>query len=152
MLNSLIDLFTNYFLICPLVAFLAAQLIKFILTLILAGRVDFHQFLANGGMPSSHTSTAWALTISIGRVEGFGSPITAVAVILTMIVMIDAMGVRRATGENAKVINKIAKDLFEGKTTQYLAKDLKEYIGHKPLEVLVGAVIGLAVPLLIAPF
>ena len=62
------------------------------------------------------------------------------------------MGVRRATGENAKVLNKIAHDLFEEKTTQYLAKDLKEYIGHKPYEVLVGAIIGGIIPLLIQPF
>ena len=66
--------------------------------------------------------------------------------------MIDAMGVRRATGENAKVINRIAKDLFEWKTVEYMGKSLKEYVGHKPLEVLIGAIIGLIIPIVINPF
>lgn len=152
MMQALSDLFSNYHLICSLLAFLTAQFIKFILTLIFMGKIDFRKFFENGGMPSSHTSTVWALTVSVGRVCGFGSPIAAVSVIFTMVVMIDAMGVRRATGENAKVINRIAKDLFEWKTVEYMGKNLKEYVGHKPLEVLIGAIIGLIIPIVIAPF
>ena len=151
-MQALSELFSNYHLICSLLAFLTAQFIKFILTLIFMGKVDFRKFFENGGMPSSHTSTAWALTVSVGRVCGFGSPIAAVSVIFTMVVMIDAMGVRRATGENAKVINRIAKDLFEWRIVEYMGKNLKEYIGHKPLEVLIGAIIGLIIPIVINPF
>ena len=152
MMQALSELFSNYHLICSLLAFLTAQFIKFILTLIFMGKIDFRKFFENGGMPSSHTSTVWALTVSIGRVCGFHSPSAAVAGSGTMVVMIDAMGVRRATGENAKVINRIAKDLFEWKTVEYMGKSLKEYVGHKPLEVLIGAIIGLIIPIVIAPF
>lgn len=152
MWNSIVELFSNYHLICSLVAFFAAQLIKFIITWIYYGKVDFRKFFENGGMPSSHTSTVWALSVSIGRVEGFYSSTAAVSVILTVIVMIDAMGVRRATGENSKAINQIMRELFEWKPTEYEPKNVRKYVGHKPPEVLIGAVIGLIVPLLIRPF
>ena len=146
------DIFKNYHLICPLVAFFSAQFIKFILTLIQAKKLDFKKLIENGGMPSSHTSTVWSLTVSFGVVSGVKSQIFALSLILTMIVMIDALGVRRATGENAKALNKIVHDLFEDYNIELLAKDLKEYVGHKPLEVLAGAVIGIIVPFIIKPF
>lgn len=151
-MNNIFEVFENYHLICSLAAFIAAQLAKFLITLIFHKQLDFKKLFENGGMPSSHTSTVWALTVSLGMVEGVKSTVFAVAFIFTMVVMIDAMGVRRATGENAKVLNKIARDLFEDKNIQYLAKDLKEYVGHKPLEVLVGAVVGVIIPFIIRPF
>lgn len=151
-MNDILNIFNNYHLICSLAAFVAAQLAKFLIILIFKKQLDFRKLFENGGMPSSHTSTVWALTVSLGIVEGVTSSVFAVAFIFTMVVMIDAMGVRRATGENAKVLNKIARDLFEDKNIQYLAKDLKEYVGHKPLEVLVGAIIGVVIPFIIKPF
>lgn len=152
MINGIVELFSNYHLICPLVAFFAAQFIKFVITWLYCGKVDFRKFLENGGMPSSHTSTVWALSVSIGRTEGFYSSTAAVSVILTVIVMIDAMGVRRATGENSKAINQIMRELFEWKPFEYEPKNVRKYKGHKPTEVLIGAIIGFIVPLLIEPF
>lgn len=151
-MTEILGIFQNYHLICSFAGFATAQLVKFILTFVFMKKIDFRKFFENGGMPSSHTATVCALTISLGKVYGTKDPVFAISVILMMVVIIDAMGVRRATGENAKVLNKIAHDLFEEKTTQYLAKDLKEYIGHKPFEVLVGAVIGVIIPFLIQPF
>lgn len=151
-MSVFLDIFKNYHLVCPLVAFFTAQVIKFILTIIFAKKIDFRKLIENGGMPSSHTSTVWALTVSFGIVSGVKSQIFALAFIFTMVVMIDAMGVRRATGETTKALNKIVHDLFEEYNIQLLAKDIKEYVGHKPLEVLAGAVIGIAIPFLISPF
>lgn len=151
-MSTFYDIFKNYHLICPLAAFISAQLIKFILTLIFAKKLDFRKLFENGGMPSSHTSTVWALTISFGIVSGVKSQIFALSLILTMIVMIDALGVRRATGETTKALNNIVHRLFEDHNIELLAKDLKEYVGHKPLEVLAGAVIGIVIPLIIKPF
>lgn len=145
-------MFQNYHLVCSLFGFLSAQIFKFFITLIAMRKLDFKKLFENGGMPSSHTATVIALTVSIGRVLGTKSEIFAVAFILSMVVMIDAMGVRRATGENAKVLNKIIHDIFEEKNTKYLADDVREYVGHKPLEVLVGAIIGIIIPFVIAPF
>lgn len=151
-MTGITELFGNYYLVCSFVAFAAAQIVKFLLAFALEKKADFTRLFGNGGMPSSHTSTVCALTVSLARVQGIGSALFAVSAVFTMVIIIDAMGVRRATGENAKVLNKIMHDLFEEKTSQYLAKDLKEYIGHKPFEVLVGAVIGILIPLLIRPF
>ncbi|MBE6572126.1 MAG: divergent PAP2 family protein [Ruminococcaceae bacterium] len=149
-MGNFLDLFTNYHIICPFFGFITAQVVKLIITLICAKKLDLKKLFENGGMPSSHTSTVCALAFSLGIVLGFDSPVTAISFVLAMVVIIDALGVRRATGRNAKVINKIAHDLFEEKTTKYLAKDLKEYVGHEPLEVFVGAIIGIAVPYIAA--
>lgn len=141
---------SNYFhIVCPLSGFLIAQIAKFIITLIINKKIDFRKLLCNGGMPSSHTSTVCALAVSIGIKHSVASPLFAIAAVLAMIVMIDAMGVRRAAGEQAKVLNKITRDLFEKGTTQYLAKDLKEYVGHTPFQVLIGAIVGVAMPFII---
>lgn len=150
-MNNFLHLFGNYHVICPFFGFISAQVIKLIITLLGAKKLDPKKLIENGGMPSSHTATVCALAFSLGIVEGFDSPITAVSFVLAMVVIIDALGVRRAAGRHAQVINKIVHDLFEQKTTKYLAKDLKEYIGHEPLEVFVGAIIGIAVPYIIAP-
>ena len=149
-MNNFFELFKNYHIICPFFGFITAQVVKLFLTLISIKKLDPKKLIENGGMPSSHTATVCALAFSLGIVEGFGSPLTAISFVLMMVVIIDALGVRRATGRNAQVINKIVHDLFEEKTTKYLAKDLKEYVGHEPLEVFVGAIIGIAVPYIVA--
>lgn len=148
-MTHIIGIFRNYHLMCALSGFLIAQIAKFIITLIMHKKIDFHKLLCNGGMPSSHTSTVCSLAVSIGIVYGTSDPLFAIAVVLAMIVMIDAMGVRRAAGEQAKVLNKIARDLFEKGTAQYLAKDLKEYVGHTPFQVLIGAVVGIITPFIL---
>ncbi len=150
-MGNFLDLFTNYHCLCPLFGFLTAQIVKFFVTLIKAKKLDPKKLFENGGMPSSHTSTVCALAFSLGIAEGFDQPVTAVGFILMMVVIIDALGVRRATGKNAQVLNKIAHDIFEEKNIKYLAKDLKEYVGHEPLEVLVGGIIGIAIPYILAP-
>lgn len=151
-MNNFLDIFENYTLICAVTAWAIAQLIKFILTLAFSKTVDFKKFIATGGMPSSHTSTVCALATSIGLIEGFSSVSFSLAAILAVVVMVDATGVRRATGENAKVLNKLISDVFVEKNSEYFTKDLKELVGHKPIEVLCGAFLGILIPFIIRPF
>ena len=151
-MTHIAGIFQNFHLMCAFAAFIVAQVAKFIITLIINKKIDFHKLLCNGGMPSSHTSTVCSLAISFGIVNGTRDPLFAISVVLAMIVMIDAMGVRRAAGEQAKVLNKIARDLFEKGTAQYLAKDLKEYVGHTPFQVLIGAVVGIITPFIMQAF
>lgn len=101
---------------------------------------DVRRFFGAGGMPSTHSALSMSVAVSIGYIGGWGSNIFALALITSMIVMADAAGVRRATGEQAKVLNKIILEFFE----EMKIKDerLKELVGHTPFEVIVGALIG----------
>lgn len=121
-------------------AWLIAQLIKILLHLIATGQFNLQLIKESGGMPSSHSATVCAICVSIGRTQGFDSPLFALAAVLAMIVMYDATGVRRATGEQGKVLIKLI-DMM--KLHDQLQTTLKEVLGHKPLEVLAGAVIGI---------
>jgi len=141
------DLIGNYALMCALAGWFSAQTLKIFTALIKEKKLDFKKFLSNGGMPSSHTSTVWALCLSIGKSEGVRSSTFAVSFMLAFIVMVDATGVRRAAGEQAKSLNQIVYDMTDDKPV-YMKKKLKELIGHTPLEVVVGALLGALIVLL----
>lgn len=146
-MNVLNQLLTNDMLICAVIAYFAAQIIKIFTTLWRDGKFSLAVIVSSGGMPSSHSSTVVALTISCARMYGVGSPLFAICFILAAIVMYDATGVRRAAGEQAKLLNHIVTDLFSG-DPNYSQKALKELIGHTPLQVVMGALLGLLVGLL----
>ena len=98
-------------------------------------------------MPSSHSSTVTALCVAVGLTDGFQSSVFAVSFILALVVMYDAAGVRRAAGQQAKILNKIVEDW--GKTNyRDTEKKLKELLGHTPVEVFAGALLGIAIALL----
>jgi len=101
-----------------------------------------------GGMPSSHSALTVALMVSVGIYEGFNSTLFAISACFAIIVMYDAAGVRRAAGEQAKAIN-ILFDRLEDRGLK-LDKKLKELLGHRPIEVIAGAFLGLGVALLAA--
>ena len=105
-----------------------------------------HMF-ANGGMPSSHSSTVLALTTASAVQYGAGSAVFAISAILSIIVMNDAFGVRYETGEQAKILNRITKELFSGKSED-INTGLKELVGHTPFQVLVGAIVGIITALI----
>lgn len=140
------QLFSNDMLICAVVAYLIAQILKIFTTLYNEKRFDISRILGSGGMPSSHASTVTALTCRAAMVCGFASPVFAVSFIMAAVVMYDATGVRRAAGEQAKLLNQIVSDLFSGKP-EYAQKALKELIGHTPLQVIMGGLLGLVVGL-----
>lgn len=110
---------------------------------LLAGgkKLDWGRFFGSGGMPSSHTAFVVSLALAVGAAEGFGSTTFALSFTLAAIVMYDATGVRRETGIQAQVINEILRRVFVN-GEPIADDDLKELVGHKPLEVLGGAVLG----------
>ncbi|HJX03049.1 MAG TPA: divergent PAP2 family protein, partial [Dehalococcoidia bacterium] len=102
------------FLIVPGIAWFIAQFGKLVITLITEKRLQFSQMVSMGGMPSSHSSTVTALAITLGKIEGWNSPIFAFSVIFALIVMYDAGGVRKTVGSQSVVLNKILNELFKG--------------------------------------
>ena len=139
----------NYVLITAISASLTAQLIKVLLNLFI-----FHRFIAErmwgaGGMPSSHSATVCAMVVATGRYCGVNSAVFAVAAVLSIIVMYDAMGVRYETGEQAKLLNRMFTEWMdqESDALPFLknGKKLKEMVGHTPIEVLTGAVLGILI-------
>ena len=129
-----------------LLAWITAQLFKVTMGVIKNKRFDFRWFVGSGGMPSSHVAGAAALASSIGLEMGFGSVYFALAVAFAIVVMFDAQGVRRATGKQAQVLNKVMDDIYwQGRIQE---DRLRELIGHTPFEVLVGMLWGIIVAFL----
>ena len=140
-------LITNYPLICAGSAWLVAQILKVFTGIFRERKFTVLEFLfGNGGMPSSHSAAVTSLCVACAIKEGFGSASFAVAFLLCVIVMRDATGVRWETGEQAKVLNKIMQDLFKPSKPEEFNQGLKELVGHTPLQVFVGAIVGAAVP------
>lgn len=135
----------NYMLISGIFGWLSAQTIKIFTNLFVKKKLDLRMFFANGGMPSSHSSTVVALSIAAAIQYGFGSAPFAISGILAVIVMNDAFGVRWQAGKQAQVINKMIVELFQN-TDQFDIK-LKEIIGHTPFQVFMGGVLGFVVAL-----
>ena len=128
-----------------LVACLVAQGIKILLGVMRLRRFDFRWLLGTGGMPSTHAAGVTALTLAIGFQTGFTSPLFAVALAFTIITLFDAQGVRRWSGRQAQVLNKMMEDIYFQRRIQ--EQRLKELLGHTPLEVLAGMGVGLATAL-----
>jgi len=124
-------------------AWFAAQLIKVLIELIHTRKLNILLFIGSGGMPSSHTSYVIAMTMGVGIQQGFDSALFAIAAVISMIVMYDAAGVRRAAGKQAEVINMLTTSL-ENQGIQ-IDKKLKELLGHSPIEVFAGGLLGILV-------
>ncbi len=139
------DIFNNNPLICAPLAWISAQLMKFIIVNIRERRINLLVLIQSGGMPSSHSATVCSLATAIGFQVGFGSPEFAIAAILAFIVMYDAAGVRRAAGEQARRINILTQDYLSDFEEDMQAQ-LKELLGHTPPEVFGGAILGILIP------
>ena len=139
---------TNPVIDCALLAWFLAQLIKVILEAVMTRRLDARLFVSSGGMPSSHSALAVACTAAIGKLYGMNGPYFALAVILSAVVMYDACNVRRSAGDTARLVNKLLEHM-EQLTAEEFADRLREVMGHTPLQVLVGALLGFGVGLLI---
>ncbi len=124
-----------------------AQLIKLILELTLHRRFDIEKMWSSGGMPSSHSSFVCAAASSIGMIEGFDSSLFSLALIFAGVVMYDACHVRRSAGEQAMIINLLTETMKKKfKEADFGLKDieLKEILGHTPLQVMAGGILGVA--------
>lgn len=140
---NLAALFQNNALIAGLTAWALAQVIKIPLDYFRTRRWNWALLLTTGGMPSSHSALMTATTLAIGLYYGFDSPIFAIGVAITMIVTYDAAGVRQQAGIHAQRINIIVEELLKGHPINEM--DLREVLGHTPLEVTGGILLGLVV-------
>lgn len=142
----LTDLLQNHMLINALAAWTVAQVAKTLIHAIVHHKLDIHRLFGDGGMPSGHSATVTAMATTAALEYGLASPIFAVAAVLAIITMHDAMGVRLEAGKHAKALNELLELFSSDLETE--AK-LKEFVGHTPLQVLTGALVGLILALLL---
>jgi acid phosphatase family membrane protein YuiD len=131
------------YLLPALLAWAIAQVLKVIVSSIRRRRLDLRVLAEMGGMPSSHSALVMALTTAVGRGQGVESAAFAIALVFSFVVMYDAQGVRRAVGRQAAVLNRLVEDMVSMRGIQEAR--LRELLGHTPVEVLVGAALGIAV-------
>lgn len=135
------QLFSNKVIGVSILSWAIAQIIKIIIDLCETKTLDLNLIMSSGGMPSSHSSFVVSLATSVGLREGFNSTAFSVCFVLCMVVMYDAAGVRRAAGKHAAIINK----MIENMTKIKIDEKLKELLGHTPVEVAAGAILGVIV-------
>lgn len=147
-MNFFRELFNNTVFISAVSGWFIAQVLKTIIHLILTKKFIAERLVGSGGMPSSHSATVCALSTAACLKFGPGSFEFAVSLILSIIVMHDAMGVRRETGIQAKLLNEIM-ETFEkmGRSELSAQEKLKEFVGHTPLQVLIGGLLGISIAL-----
>ena len=138
---------TNKCLMVPFVLWASIQIFKFLTDLVLYKEVNLKRLMGAGGMPSSHSAVVCSLATVVGKQQGLNSEMFAISVILALVVMYDAAGVRRAAGKQAKILNKIVQT--PGLTTVEVSEKLVEALGHTPIQVFVGAFIGIIVGIIV---
>ena len=141
----------NQTLMSGVVGWTVAQALKTLIDIGLNHSFNPERLVGSGGMPSSHSATVCALTTSAGLRYGAGSFEFSVSFLLAMIVMYDAIGVRQETGKQAKVLNRLLFDDLVKLNGEVLQEKLKEYVGHTPIQVAAGAVLGIGIALLMNP-
>jgi len=139
-LGEILTVFQNRIFWISCLAWLIAQVLKVIIDLLSRKKVDFRRLASAGGMPSSHSAFVVALSTAVGFTQGFDSALFAVSATFAGIIMYDAAGVRRAVGIQAGILNEIVDDIYDHKPLR--EQKLKELIGHTPVEVFAGAVLG----------
>lgn len=141
-MNWFLDFLHNPFLLTVLLAFVSAQTLKVITHAVVYKEFDIKRFFGDGGMPSAHTATVSSLATFAGISYGLDSFEFAICAMLTLIVCRDAVGVRMETGKQAQIINEL-RSLIESKET--IEIKLKEFVGHTPLQVTMGLLLGVAI-------
>jgi len=140
------QLLNNKIFLTTLIAWIIAQSLKVTLGVIRQKKFDFRWFIGTGGMPSSHAAGASCLATAIGLNYGFDSVYFALAASFAIVVMFDAQGVRRATGKQARILNKITEDIYwKGKVGE---DRLRELVGHTPFEVIMGFLLGVLIAII----
>lgn len=145
-MNNFYTLITNKYIYVPVLLWLVIQIFKVIWDLVKTKKFNFRRIMGAGGMPSAHSAVVTSLATLIGRSQGVGSEMFAISVTFALVVMYDAAGVRRAAGKQARILNKIINT--PGLTNIEVHEKLVEVLGHTPVEVAVGAMIGIAVGLI----
>jgi uncharacterized protein len=140
-------LFDNRVLMAAFIAWAIAQVSKTVYELFRQKKLMISRLVSAGGMPSSHSALVTGLATATGRLEGVGSAAFAISVVLASIVMYDAAGVRRAVSLQARILNQILDEVFQGHPIA--EQRLRELIGHTPIQVLVGGLLGVVVGILL---
>ena len=143
--SELSDLENNQVLIISLCAWAIAQVLKVVVVLFQERRLAWNYFVISGGMPSSHTATVCALATSIAMTVGMKSIYFSIAAVLAAIVMYDSAGVRQSVGQQGAILNRLVKEFSFKVSKSEREKDLKEFIGHTPFQVFIGAVLGILI-------
>ena len=143
-MTFLAEVISNKILLTAFLGWLVAQILKVLIVCIKDKRLDFTRLIGSGGMPSSHSSFVTALSTAVTYECGADSPLFAVCVVLSFIVMYDASGVRRETGRQAEILNDIIENIGKD-TPAVMGKRLKELIGHTPFQVFMGALLGIGI-------
>lgn len=146
-MEFLIEIINNKYIYVPFLLWFFIQCFKVVWDLVKTKRFNFKRVLGAGGMPSSHSAVVCSLATLVGKNMGFSSAEFGIAFILAIIVMYDAAGVRRAAGKQAKLLNKIVAT--PGLNALQVQEKLVEVLGHTPLEVIVGAIIGVIAGLIL---
>jgi len=139
------EILTNKVLVIPLCAWAAVQLLKGFIELLKERRFDLGFFITSGGMPSSHSAMVSALATAVVLTAGPDSAAFAVSVILAVVVMYDAAGVRWAVSQQASILNRIVRELRLRRPRDEVERDLRELIGHTPFQVIVGSALGVLI-------
>jgi acid phosphatase family membrane protein YuiD len=146
MKDIFLQIMKNKIFMTTLMSWVIAQTLKVTIGIIRERRFDFRWFVGTGGMPSTHAAGVSCLATAVGLEYGFDSVYFAIAVVFTIVVMFDAQGVRRATGRQAGILNKFMDDIYwRGRIQE---DQLRELIGHTPVEVIIGAILGIFVAFL----
>ena len=146
-MNNFTGFIQNKYIYVPLLLWFSIQLFKVIYDLVTTKKFNFKRIMGAGGMPSSHSAVVVGLATIIGKYEGVYSPIFALSLIMAFVVMYDACGIRRAAGKQAEMLNKLIEtpNLSSGEVSEKLV----EVLGHTPVQVFVGAIIGIVVGVIV---
>lgn len=146
------ELLGNQLLVSAVTGWLVAQVLKTIIDVALNKSFNPERLVGSGGMPSSHSATVCALTTAAGLKCGASSYEFAISFVLSMIVMYDAIGVRRETGKQARILNTLLSEHPLKISGEFIQEKLKEYVGHTPIQVCAGAILGILLALFMNPY
>jgi uncharacterized protein len=149
LINNISQILDNRILLVAIAACLIAQVLKLIIDTFQNGKVSAKVLTTTGGMPSAHSALVTALAAGVGESLGYGSAEFAIATIFAIVVMYDAAGVRQAAGKQARILNQMMEELFS-EDHKFNEEKLKELLGHTPVQVIAGAVLGIAISWLFA--
>ena len=139
------DIITNRALVVPICAWALAQLSKTLVVFFQGRGLRLRYLIGSGGMPSSHSAFVSALATSVAMIQGVGSVTFAISLVVALVVMYDAAGVRQSVSQQSRIINRIVGELRLGRHLTDLEGDLRELVGHTPFQVFAGSALGIAV-------
>lgn len=144
-MNALHEIVSSKIFYVTSIGWAVAQGLKVLIYFFRYRKINFRLFVGTGGMPSSHSAFVSCMATCIGLTSGWSSPVFLLALGVAVVIMSDAAGVRRAAGQQAKILNEIVDDLYSSRSVP--PKRLKELLGHTPVQVFVGAAIGIGTAL-----